>query len=384
MENKRKHFILLVLATIGALLVLGYFFALKKSEPEYLSKIDRIMFDQKNKSPKYILTLPDKNEVQNKATEKTSEPFLQKEDNEKPLAAVDLLNSIPLISKLTPIKDPKPLNVIDLDSSMSEKEGDLLVPKVADNGTRPWIKYGKMESVQPNFYKVAVVLKNIGMDFGITEAAITAMPSNVSLSFSPYTIGAADKIKQARINGHETYADLLLSSRDVLKSDNGPLAMSLTISPQENVERMKKALALGAPIGGMIINDGVADKDNRDQIIMLLDELKSRGELVIDATSGNEINTIKLPGLARKKADVIIDKNFDRETIDAQLKKAEEIAKTNGQVLVVAASKPVVMNAISEWLNTFSQQLTYQQIKEGSAIIQKPLALVPVSNLVVE
>lgn len=342
------------------------------------------MFDKKNKSPKYVLTLPDG--VESK-TAKEEPPVLAStpsEEESKPLSVAELLKSIPLTSKLIPIRDPKPLNVIDLDNNLTEKEGDLIIPKVAGDGTRPWIKYGKMEEIQPNFYKVAIVLKNLGMDSNVTEAAITSMPSNISLSFSPYAIGATDIIKQARMNGHETYADLLLSSRNVLKSDNGPLAMSLTVSPQQNIERMKKALALGAPIGGMIINDGVADHDNRDQLIMILDELKSRGELVIDATNSEEINNINLPGLARKKADIVIDDNFDRESINAKLKKAEQIARDNGQVLIVATPKPVVMNVISQWLQTFSPQLTYQQIKAGNVTIDKPLALVPVSNLVVE
>ena len=37
----------------------GYFFADKSSEPEYKTKIDRILFDAKNKSPKFVITLPD-------------------------------------------------------------------------------------------------------------------------------------------------------------------------------------------------------------------------------------------------------------------------------------------------------------------------------------
>ena len=41
----------------------GYYFAGKNSEPEYLSKVDKILFDKKNKSPKYIITLPDKMSV---------------------------------------------------------------------------------------------------------------------------------------------------------------------------------------------------------------------------------------------------------------------------------------------------------------------------------
>lgn len=37
----------------------GYFFAVRKSEPEYRNKIEKIMFDSKNRAPKFIITLPD-------------------------------------------------------------------------------------------------------------------------------------------------------------------------------------------------------------------------------------------------------------------------------------------------------------------------------------
>ena len=58
-RQKRKYFILMLTATIIIVAAAGYFSASIKSKPEYLSKIDRLMFDKENQSPKFILTLPD-------------------------------------------------------------------------------------------------------------------------------------------------------------------------------------------------------------------------------------------------------------------------------------------------------------------------------------
>ena len=41
----------------------GLFFASKKSEPEFITKADKVMFDTKNKSPKYIITLYEEENV---------------------------------------------------------------------------------------------------------------------------------------------------------------------------------------------------------------------------------------------------------------------------------------------------------------------------------
>ena len=53
-----------------------------------------------------------------------------------------------------------------------------------------------------------------------------------------------------------------------------------------------------------------------------------------------------------------------------------------GQVMIVAENKPVIVLELLNWIQTFSPQLEYEQMKNTP--ITKPLALVPASNLVVE
>lgn len=383
--KKKKYLAVLILITAAAVLLAGYFSASQKSAPQYLSKIDKIMFDKKNKSPKFILTLPDK-ETKAFSRQETNDFGDKPAKPEKKIETVDdLLNIIPIVTRLPAVKNQVPLPVIEPDGQLVEKEGNLFLPKISNDGQKPWVRYGRQTEVQPKFYRVAVVLKNIGLDKGVTDAAITAMPSEVALSFSPYAIDAAAKIKEARTAGHETYTDLLLASRDVLKSDNGPLAMSLTLDFAGNLERLKQALAPGAAIGGMIINDGIADQDTREQLEKILQELKNRGLLMVDSTSNNEINSINVPGLARRKADIIIDDEFDRESVAQKLNAAEKIAQNNGLVVIAATPKPVVITVLSEWFKTFSPQLSYEQMKEQNiTTIERPFALVPLSNTVVE
>lgn len=381
-KGSKQVLIIAILLTIAALILIGYVSAYKKSEPEYLSKIDKIMFDKKNKSPKFILTLPDKTE---KAKEEPNiQPTEVVEEKKEAPSVNDLLNTIPLLSKLSPLADLKPLPVIECSAEFVEKEGNLSLPKINTGGIKPWMEYGKIETVQPNFRKVAVIIKNVGLDITAANVIINSLPSNVSFSFSPYTANAEAMIKDARSKGHETYADLLLPSRDVLKSDNGPMALSLTLPIEENLARVKHACGINAPLGGVVINDGVADEDNEEQLRAVLEELKNRGMLAIDATSTAKISQIRPQGLARKKAEIVIEGNITPQRIKEQLEQAEKLALDNGQVMVVAVPKPIVLNAVSEWLKTFSPQLTYEQIKEGNVTIEKPLALVPASNLVVE
>ncbi len=107
---------------------------------------------------------------------------------------------------------------------------------------------------------------------------------------------------------------------------------------------------------------------------------------MIDAVSGQEINKIQESGLARKKAEIVIDESsLTQQAIAEKLQMAERLARENGQVMIVAAPKPIIITALSDWFKTFSQQLTYEQMKEMNVTsFDKPFALVPASNLVVE
>lgn len=80
---------------------------------------------------------------------------------------------------------------------------------------------------------MAVVFKNFGLDKNSSEAISKGLPENISFSYSPYGTDLSAQIKAARRSGHETYVDLLLSSKDFLSVDTGPLAMDITVSEEE-------------------------------------------------------------------------------------------------------------------------------------------------------
>ena len=234
----------------------------------------------------------------------------------------------------------------------------------------------------PNFKKVAVVIKSVGFDPLSLDKISKAFNSEVSFSFTPYAQNIGERISATREQGHETYVDLLLSSKNFLRADSGPLSISLTIDKEEALNRLRRSLAANAPIGGVVVNDGLADEDNREILLELLKELRNRGLMMIDATSGDGLNNISMQNLARKKADVVIDRDFRRESVRKALLKAEYVAFEKGQVLIVADPKPIVLVELFDWIKTFSPQVSYEEAKTME--LNKPFALVPASNLVIE
>lgn len=387
---KNKANLILVAVVVAAILIgIAYFFADKRSEPIYVSKIDRIMFDHKNKSPKIVLTLPDQVRKETAPKEESSIPNedikIAEEETEQDstLRAIAMMEKMPLFNKLTAISNPKPLMPLDVHQSMVEEVDGLVLPKISASGKKPWIEYNKEENIHPNFYKVSILIKGIGLDENAANAAIETMPANISLSFSPYGRDLTTLMRKARSYGHETYLDLLLCSKNFLKADSGPLAMSITEPVESNIGRIKKSLnTTRSPFGGMIINSGIADEDTKEQLTKFLEYIGSIGLLAIDATGEYGIEAVKTNNVPRRKADIVIEDNFSRLAVDEKLQEAERIAQERGDVLIVVEAKPVVLHAINDWINTFSPQLDYEQMK--GLEIEKPLALVPISNLVVE
>lgn len=384
--KQKKWQIIITLSIFVLLAATGYFFAKMKSEPVYLTKIDRIMYDKKNRSPKYVLTMPEK-----RAQQKKPSPIEEKQSAEEistvsePEDINDIIRAIPQLSSLGEAPGKTPLHPFEREEKFTRQDGDLIVPSLSPEGKRPWIAYGRKVNVQPNFYKVAVVIKNIGLNPKETDLIANGLPAEVSLSFSPYTVDAENQIKKARYLGHETYMDLLLSSKDFLKSDTGPLAMSIISSIDDNIRRMKQTLSVNVPLGGVIINPGQADKENKERTEKLLSSIKEMGLLMIDATGEDGIDFVKVDGLARKKADILIDENLDQQQISQLLKQAEKIALEQGQVLIVASPKPAAVVTLNKWQKTFSPQLTYEQMRENNiTTVERPFALVPVSAIVVE
>ena len=388
--NAIKFLLLAVLCTIIGLFVIGYFSANKKSEPVFRCKIEQIMYDTKNKSPKYVITLPDrtpktKKEIgEQKIAEASDNSQPKNSDDETKDPLQEAMQNLPHLKSLKKMQNKLALQFVEVNKNLIEEKGTYQIPKI-DGKQKPWEAYSKKVKVMPQFFKVAIVIKNFGINKANASLIADGLPDEVSFSFSPYASNIKDQVIYARNMGHETYIDFLLPSKDYLKSDSGPLSMSLTASIKENMDRLYKTLSGEFAVGGVVISQGVADDSNVEQLTLLLEELKNRGLLIVDASNETFIDNMLIDKLARVKADIVIEKDFTRKNIENKLKTAENIAKEKGKVVIVIEPKPSAILVLNDWFNSFSPQLSYEQMKEQNITeFEKPFALVPVSNLVVE
>ena len=62
--KQQQGIILAIFAALVVIVAAGYFSAVKKSEPKYRNKVEEMLFEEGNKSPKFVLTLPEKKSPQ--------------------------------------------------------------------------------------------------------------------------------------------------------------------------------------------------------------------------------------------------------------------------------------------------------------------------------
>lgn len=379
--NKIKQFFLIIPILVGIMIVSGLFFASKKSEPEFITKADKVMFDTKNKSPKYIITLY---EEENVVVDDIDDDVIE-EKNPESTTAISLTNDdklmhleIPFLEKLNnnnqgiPLPNPSQIDYLVAEDGLPIKK----------DGVEPWEAYGRKVDVMPMFSKVAVVIKNVGINRNNTNFIIDRLPEEVSLSFSPYTNDLSNFIVKARDKGHETYIDLLLPSRNYAIADNGPKAINFNNNIEDNIALLESLLVQAKVVGGVTINDGVDDVKYSNHIKAILEDIEKHGLMMFDATRGKVVDDNNVTGLDRVKADIIIDHTFDKDSIVERLELAEDIALKEGSVVVVLDAKPVAVLTVSKWIESFSKQLSYEEMKvQNIKEFDRPFALVPLSNL---
>ena len=117
----------------------------------------------------------------------------------------------------------------------------------------------------------------------------------------------------------------------------------------------------------------------------VLQEIGRRGLLLVNASGEETIDLIKVAELARGTADIVIDGSFRPSDIRDKLEEAERFARNNGQVVIVAEPKPVVLLEVRRWLDSFSPQLSYDEMRAQNVTMpERPFAPVPLSNTVIE
>jgi polysaccharide deacetylase 2 family uncharacterized protein YibQ len=221
----------------------------------------------------------------------------------------------------------------------------------------PWRRFARPFAAPAGRPLIGFLVTGLGIDRGVTAAAIAGLPADVSLSFSPYAADLADWIAAARAFGHEAMVDLPLQSKE--KRDLGAHGVLVALNEVE-ADRRIDAVASAAPRSfGLAGDGGDALLLDDTATAVALKEIARLGLAFID-TSGEPMSltlpTAQQAGLAAARSTVTLDARPSRGAIEQRLADAAQRAQEQGSALAVARASPLTVTAIADWLRRQGDQ----------------------------
>ena len=281
-----------------------------------------------------------------------------------PATTVTSFNAIPNMAA------PSPLTPAPVKELLEEVAGNFTLPKIGADGSLPWQVYARPYDERNTQKKVAIMVTGLGLSRAATRAAISKLPPEVSLVFSPYAKDLEAWIFRARRAGHEAFVRLPMESKKFPLEDAGPLALSTSVQMSENMRRLNTVLGSFGGYVGVVSLMGSKFVTAESQLKRVLQVIKKRGLMFVDfgGTKSGALMTasaeLKLPIV---KMDLMLDKKPYRALIDIKFLKLEDMMKSRQTVIATISPYPSSIERLAVWAKSAKD---------------KDLYLVPVSSIV--
>lgn len=231
-----------------------------------------------------------------------------------------------------------------------------------------WQRFARPFDIQDPRPRIAIVIVGLGMLHWETSAAIDELPSEMTLSFSPYSHGLDGWIGEARGYGHEVMLDLPMTAAAAADAAD-PQALVAGDGPVGNLNRLHWVLGRGREFVGLAGVDIGGFTASPDAMAPVLTDIGQHGLMYLEPPAGGGTAAAEASRLrvASASANLFIDAEPDRDFIDGQLAKLEQQARQAGFAVGIAAGYPATIERLAAW---------------SRGLDQRSFALAPVSALV--
>lgn len=227
------------------------------------------------------------------------------------------------------------------------------LPVIGANGVRPDQAYAKPFDGDFDAPTIAVIVGGLGFNRSLTEQAIEALPSEVTLSFVPYAEDLQSWVDRARADGHEVLIELPMEPFDYPNNDPGPHTLLAEASAEENRRRLNWLLSRAAGYAGVANYMGARLSAEETPLTGVVRELERRGLTLYHDGSGRR----SVIGAAREAADArialadrVLDTDPAPSAIDNRLLELEALALQNGDALGSGFVYPTTVEALERWV----------------------------------
>lgn len=270
-----------------------------------------------------------------------------------PPASLDAADEVPDEPMSAPDASPTgEFRPAEPDPALLETSAFGALPRIGPDGREPWQAYARPVAELSSRPRIALVITGAGLRKSTTEAAITTLPPEVTLAFSPYGDNLAARTAEARAAGHELMLLVPMEPDDYPRNDPGPHTLLAQGEDLENLQRLRWALGRFPGYVGIVNDMGSRFTASEPAMTLVLRELKMRGLLFMDARSSaytlgaTVARNLRVPRAVNNR---YIDNEQTEEAIRARLAELETVATTYGAAAGIGRLYPVTIKVVEEW-----------------------------------
>lgn len=206
---------------------------------------------------------------------------------------------------------------------------------------------------------IALIMSDMGLSAAATDRALSTLPKQVSLAFSPYAPDLQTWLQKAAAAQRETLLYIPMESASYPQEDPGPRALSSRLSDDENSDNLEWVLKKAQGSVGVINFMGSRFLTDKKRLAPVLDTLKKNQSIFIESIATDRSAVPALAGeidLPYLSVDLKIDDNTTEDAIREKLSELEKTAKSRGFAVGIAEPYPLTVNTIKSWAASLAKR----------------------------
>ena len=237
------------------------------------------------------------------------------------------------------------------DRALLEDSAHGPLPVRAADGRRPFDVYARPWSGARGA-RVAIIIGGLGVSQTGTQAAIEALPEEVTLAFATGGNSLDRWMQAARRAGHEIVVQLPMEPYDYPNVDPGRGTLTVDAPSEALIDELHWSLARITNYTGVMNYMGARFVTDRAAMSALMGELGRRGLMYVDDGSAARSLAEPLAGsneVPFVAADTAIDAVRERGAILEKLDQLERVARAKGHAVGTGSAFEVTVEAVSAW-----------------------------------
>lgn len=266
-------------------------------------------------------------------------------------AAAEDISEALVLGSSSPGLPPAPLE------GLFEETAQGKIPVIRKDGMTPFQAYRRPfnRAAAGNKPIISIVITGMGLSDQATEAALHAMPPDITFSLSPYSAAPDMWAQESRARGHEVWMSLPLEPVSYPLKDTGPNTLVIGAPERDNLMKLMWLMGRGTGYAGFIAGQETDFVNSAADMKPVVGAIYSRGLGFAEnaANAGAAAATLAMSMDAPYTAiDIWLDDTATQESIHAALDELEKKALAQGGAAGVIRALPVSYQEITRWLTT--------------------------------